>query len=235
MSIEKSLLEEITIKNFLSLREVCLPLKPLTVLVGPNSSGKSNILRALGLLRTMIIAPEPPPAEYIEERTWIGGADNISYQLKANINDTLARYTLELSSQSENRVSVEELTIDQINVIQVRNGVGQVRDEKDTTQVTLYKPTKPKIALTSAGDYGDKPITSALTEFIQGWAFYNFKPEEIRNGASIVNFIKSIPNLSTDLQGSIGLDNEGSILGPLLAEWYENDLDRFKIVNIYHS
>ena len=34
-----------------------------------------------------------------------------------------------------------------------------------------------KLALRSAGDYGDKPVTSALTEFIQSWEFYDFQPE----------------------------------------------------------
>ena len=50
MSKEKTFLEKVHIKNFLSLRDVELPLKPLTVLVGPNASGKSNILNALRLL-----------------------------------------------------------------------------------------------------------------------------------------------------------------------------------------
>ena len=55
MSKEKVFLEKIHIKNFLSLRDVGLPLKPLTVLVGPNASGKSNILNALGLLNRMMM------------------------------------------------------------------------------------------------------------------------------------------------------------------------------------
>ena len=49
MSKEKTFLEKVHIKNFLSLRNVELPLKPLTVLVGPNASGKSNILECLNL------------------------------------------------------------------------------------------------------------------------------------------------------------------------------------------
>ena len=39
MSEQKAFLEKIHIKNFLSLRNVTLPLKPLTVLVGPTASG----------------------------------------------------------------------------------------------------------------------------------------------------------------------------------------------------
>ena len=53
MSEAKAFLEEVHIKNYLSLRDVTLPLKHLTVLVGPNASGKSNVLSALNLLNAM--------------------------------------------------------------------------------------------------------------------------------------------------------------------------------------
>ena len=48
-------LQKVHIKNFLSLRDVDIPLKRLTVLVGPNACGKSNIIKALRLLRKMMI------------------------------------------------------------------------------------------------------------------------------------------------------------------------------------
>ena len=48
----KAFLKSIHIENFRSLRDVTLPLKPLTVLVGPNASGKSNALKALHVLQT---------------------------------------------------------------------------------------------------------------------------------------------------------------------------------------
>ncbi|MCG8620752.1 MAG: ATP-binding protein, partial [Proteobacteria bacterium] len=47
MSEQKAFLEKVHIKNYRSLRNVTLPLKPLTVLVGPNASGKSNVLESL--------------------------------------------------------------------------------------------------------------------------------------------------------------------------------------------
>ena len=55
MSEDNTLLEQVHLKHFLSLRDVRIPLKRLTVLVGPNASGKSNILNALHLLRTMMV------------------------------------------------------------------------------------------------------------------------------------------------------------------------------------
>ena len=92
MSERKVFLEQINIKNFLSLRNVTLSLKPLTVLVGPNASGKSNILSALNLLNTMTIAENPPPPKFIQDRLWAGKENNVFFnciprwkQLQQNI------------------------------------------------------------------------------------------------------------------------------------------------------
>ena len=49
---------------------------------------------------------------------------------------------------------------------------------KRTRTITTYKSNK--LALRSAGDYGRKPVTIALTEFIRGWEFYDFEPGSMR-------------------------------------------------------
>ena len=72
MSEKQVFLEEVHIKNFLSLRDVPLLLKPLTVLVGPNASGKSNVLSALNLFNKMIVAEKLPPVEFIQDHLWAG-------------------------------------------------------------------------------------------------------------------------------------------------------------------
>ena len=56
-----------------------------------------------------------------------------------------------------------------------------VQDE-DGSNHTNYKSNK--LALQSAGDYGNKPITRALTEFIKGWEFYDFQPGHMRGSVA---------------------------------------------------
>jgi predicted ATPase len=50
----KGVIKSINVKGFRSLAEVAVPLKPLTVLVGPNGSGKTNVLNVLRFLASTI-------------------------------------------------------------------------------------------------------------------------------------------------------------------------------------
>ena len=51
------MIRRVFIKGYKSLRDVDVSLKPLTVIVGPNASGKSNLLDALGLLSGIVTSP----------------------------------------------------------------------------------------------------------------------------------------------------------------------------------
>ena len=225
MSEQKAFLEKVHIKNFLSLRDVELPLKPLTVLVGPNASGKSNILNALNLLNDMMKEEELPPVEFIQNRLWAGEASHITFQVQTKMKETQTAYELKLKAETDNPVVAEELLVNDVNVISVQDGQGKVKDE-DGENETPYKSNK--LALKSAGDYGDKPTTRALTEFIREWKFYDFRPDLIRE------HFKVLP-LSLLLSGELGkspkLDDGGSILSALLSDWYEDTPDRFQSVS----
>ena len=210
MSEVKAFLEKVHIKNFLSLRDVELPLKPLTVLVGPNASGKSNILRALNLLNKMMIAENLPSVKFIQATLWAGEASHITFKLQTKIEETRAVYKLALKAEADNPFIAEELSVNTVEVISIQSGGGVVRDE-DGKNRTKYKSNK--LALKSAGDYGDKPITSALTEFIKGWGFYDFRPDLIRQDFEKFPF------------------DDGSRFSALLSHWHENDQERFRNVS----
>jgi predicted ATPase len=47
INIATDMLKEVSIYNFRCIRELELEFKPLTILVGPNASGKSSILYAI--------------------------------------------------------------------------------------------------------------------------------------------------------------------------------------------
>lgn len=226
---EETRLEKIDINNFLSLRNVKLSLRPLTVLVGPNASGKSNVLRALDLLDRLMISDKLPSVDYLHDLLWAGGANHIGFQLSTIVQSTPVSYTLELSPRNESPIQRESLTVNDIEIISISDGSGIVRDENNTSIEVPYHPSRPKLALKSAGDYGEKPITSALYEFIRNWEFYDFSPEKMRQSdiARKVLINAKIMPKSTEI---VTIDNDGSMLNPLLLNWHENHREQFSAV-----
>lgn len=219
----KAFLEKIHIKNYRSLRNATLPFKPLTVLIGPNASGKSNTLNALHLFKGILSVEIPPTeADFFRDRLWAGGADYISCELHAKVKQKPAQYKLEFKTKGENLSIHEELLVNSIKVISIQNGEGQVRDENGNN-ATKY--TSDKLALRSAGDYGYKPITSALTEYIQGWEFYNFEPDHIRTNPN-----KFSP-ITKDIRESLKLNPYGVNVPDILWDWYEDTPEDFRYVS----
>lgn len=226
MSERKTSLEKVRIKNFLSLRNVTLPLKPLTVLVGPNASGKSNVLSALNLFNKMMIAEKLPPVELIQDYLWASVGNHITFRLQAEVGEISVVYDLALKAANDEPSVDEELLVDAVQVISTQNGEGIVQDENGDNKTT-YKSNK--LALKSAGDYGNKPITNALTEFIKGWDFYDFQPDLIRGHVKGFPFVveRYRSGKSKELSESPQLDDYGSTLSALLSYWYKNAAELF--------
>ena len=134
-------LEKVHIKNYLSLRDVEFPLKPLTILVGPNASGKSNILSALDLLRSMITDKKLPQVKVIRDCLWAGEASQINFQLQAEVEEARVVYELALQADTENPFVAENLWVKDVKVISIQSGEGTVRDENGE-QETRYRSNK---------------------------------------------------------------------------------------------
>ncbi len=233
MSTTDVYLEKVHIQNYLSLHNVELPLGGLTVLVGPNASGKSNILNALELLKAMMTNEEPPPLSFIKNEIWVGGANIMSFKFKANIDNKQVIYFVELTFEKENRISQEKLEVDGTKVISIKKGKGKVKDEDGNNEID-YK--SKKLDLTSAGAYGDKPITNILNEFVGNWGFYNFDPDVIRSKSfSVIQVMEGILSEGFVLPDEFTkeLHSTGGNLQYMLLYWYKNAPDRFDAVNQY--
>ena len=229
MSELKAFLGQVHIENFLSLRDVDLPLKPLTVLVGPNASGKSNVLRALSHLRNMMTAEKLPSVKDIQELLWAGEPNPIAFQLYVKVKEMPTVYKLDLKAEGDNLLVGETLLVKDRKVISIQNGQGTVWDE-DKENETRYKSNK--LALKFAGNNGNQPVTNALTEFIANWAICDFRPDRIRKDfqglAPVAEEI--ISGRSEALRDSSQQDN-GSVLLSILSNWYANDQERFRNVS----
>jgi len=224
MSIE---LVSANIKNFRSLGDLTLNFKDLTILVGCNSSGKSNSLQALSILSLLLKIGSPPPAEFMQRFLRIGANEDITFSLTVKENKKIAEYTVSVSlEEGKLSYSREELVIGKHKVIEAKNGEGTVRDEKGKNP-QIYQSKAGNLALKSAGDFGYRPFTAKLAEFINNWDFYDLDPELMRGspmfviGDNIVINRENIPSL-----GSTGRE-----IQDVLQYWAENQPEKLKLVS----
>ena len=227
MAEVKALLEGVHINSYRSLRDVELPLRPLTVIVGPNASGKSNIMKAFRLLKRMVTDQKLPTAKEIQDSLWTGESNHISLQLQAIIEETRTTYRLDFNAKADNLLAAETLSVNSVQVISIRNGEGTVQDE-DRQNATTYRSNT--LALTSAGDYGNKPITNIFVQFIKGWQLYDFRPDLIRKGLKrLPAAAKPVSRKTKAARDSLKRQNRQP-LSHELWNWYNTDRDRFETV-----
>ncbi len=223
MSEKKAFLEKLHIKNFLSLQDVTLPLKPLTVLVGPNASGKSNTLSALYHLNRMMVDDKFYSNELSKDTLWAGKASEITFQLQTKVKGQQTFYHLEVRPKTDFPFYAEHLSVDNVNVISIQDWQGVILDENGKNETT-YHANKP--ALITVGKYGYKPITRALAEFIMKWRLYDFNIDLIRQEC----YMRFSP-AETEIQACPELTDDGENLVEVLWNWFENSPDSFQNVS----
>ena len=224
MSERKAFLDKIHIKNYLSLRDVTLPFKPLTVLVGPNASGKSNVFKALSLLNMMVVNEKLPSDESIQDFRWVGEVQKTVFHLQTKLAENQTQYHVEIQAKHGFPPHAEKLLINNVEVISIQDGQGVVKDE-DGNNDTTYNSYG--LALESAGKYGNKPVTHDLAEFIKKWQLYNFSTDFIR--VSLTRFWPT----EKEIGESSKLDIKGMELPGILWNWYNNSKENFRNINAY--
>jgi predicted ATPase len=188
-------ISRIAIKNFKSLKNLELDLKPLMVFVGPNNSGKSNIFDCLWFLSEFV---KLEPGNAIGKR---GGFDQvvfngkneqrISIQLAGSIkvkdHDHNYWYSLELIGDKFGHCFIEH---EKFCLVKEDSKIDILRypDEKGTA--TVYEETGKQISSYGAGrdrsylyyfsDTDHYPILGHFSNEIQNWAFFNLMPLTMR-------------------------------------------------------
>lgn len=220
----------VKIENFKSLGDIELNFRDLTIIVGANSSGKSNCLEALRFLKLILFNNSLPPAEImpfflkkIEK--------NIILKIALEDNKNQAEYSLSIGLNKKNTkilIASEKLFINEKEVINIVNGEGEVWDEDggNNQKYQSVPESLEGLALRSAGNFGNKPFTKKLASYIREWEFYNIDPKAIRNAT--VEYYFSM-EWNTDDYPS--LDSEVSQVQEVLTYLATNDREKFEQVN----
>ncbi len=189
------MLTKLSVRNYKSLEDVTIPLRPLTVFVGPNNAGKSNILDCLLFLQELLELGAPSVSSRGGFRYLVWGGDvkrQIEIELEANIFDSLDRehevtYRVEIAggpavySISKELCSArrdgEERRLLEFPIEQGQVGVWDER----AGQISRWGSSEVgrRLSLSDCKDPVRYPILSALAQAMHNWAFYNFIPSRM--------------------------------------------------------
>lgn len=107
------LIQELRVQNFGCLRDVEVELDPFTVLVGPNDSGKSMLLRAIEHISFSLNREDGwnsvfPDADRFMETTFRGSGDTMAFRLRGAFEEREYEYCVDLALCHQSHVSISE-------------------------------------------------------------------------------------------------------------------------------
>jgi len=190
--IEKKIeVEMLELENFLSIEKTKIDLGKLTVLVGPNASGKSNIIKALMLLSGLAKSGNLSIEEICENYLGINSVKEVIYnfkkdrfRLKAYFKFRDVDLSYEVSVDSTGRVLKEEIRLGKTpSLIRKETEVEyQTLEERKKTRISnVYGSILPKIK-----DLRPKVLQpiEEVADILGNINAYSFDPYKIRARAS---------------------------------------------------
>lgn len=197
------MIKQLRVRNFLSLKDVDLELGTRNLLVGPNMSGKSNLIDCFRFLTTMVLSGLNKAfldRGGFQEVVWKGGDESrISFGLTVENSfgekESKKVYDYEISIVGSPTgliaVEKEKLTVN-INktvktLIDLKNGRGEVKKEDGTAAFSPGgDPTRSALEFDVPGWEG-----GLIRAFVATWRFYRLIPTWMKqaNAATSQNFL----------------------------------------------
>lgn len=206
-------LREVHVEGYRSLRALDFSIEPLTVLVGKNAAGKTNLYRALDLLHGAAdgsICRRIAEEGGVESVLWAGTRDRVTQRLVLAARFDELEYRIEIglpgvaeaALDTEPMVRSERLTLTYRNLavklLERKGPTVMLRDDRGNTLKHDRKLLASETALAAIRDGGRYPELSLVRQVMQSWRFYH----DIRtdNSAPVrkPSLALSAPTLSSD-------------------------------------
>lgn len=222
------MLTKLRVKNYKSLEDVTIPVRPLTVFVGPNNAGKSNILECFLFLRELLELGAPSVSSRGGFRYLVWGGDlkrQIEIELEAEILDSLGKehevtYRVEIAGGPKHYAISRELCSAHLDgeerkLLEFPIEQGRVGAWDDSgKQITSWSSWKTgkQLHLSDCADPVRYPVLSTLAKAMHNWAFYSLVPSRMEQPGPAKK------DLRLQREGA----NISSVLHTFQSEWGES-------------
>ncbi|RLE64055.1 MAG: hypothetical protein DRJ47_08610 [Thermoprotei archaeon] len=194
--MQKVSVKSVRIENFLSIRNVRIELGKLNVFIGPNASGKSNLVKALKLVANHVNNGLPSLAGYERFKELVHGFDEtkkIIIEIETSVGERTAKYILALMAENY----TEKVLLDDVEVL-VSDGKTHTaeylttsgttgrfdRFERSSTNIFAGKGSYYPSAFTRLPGDAVKELHE-LAAFLRGISVYSFTPKYIRARSNV--------------------------------------------------
>jgi predicted ATPase len=221
-----ALIQKVVVQGFKTLRERTeIPLEPITVLVGANNSGKSNVLAAMQLIGMMVRNRKLTDAIRL-----MGGSEAIlprstpNARLSLMVHGHLENYPFEYSVSSptsEEPKGAESLRIgDPLNI----SSALQTNGNWQFGNSTMYGLDAGDMlySLSLSGRSDAPPQARAIYETLRGIEVFNLSPAALREPAEVSTFAE----LRNDGQGIAGVLDQLDSAAPGVREAIDEEVRR---------
>jgi len=213
-------LDALKVRNFLSLREVDIALGKLSVLVGPNASGKSNVSKALRLVSAHVRGVPPDKLGYrsFSEMTYnFDSSLEIQISMEFSINGERARYNLYFTEGGYR----EEVVRDGEKILESSSSSSQYRyltGDGSYTSRTLTRYIKYFGADATRSPLAELPLDASpvlhtISSVLKSMKAFSFSPVHLRGWANV--------------RDSPDLGYHGERLARVILHLYLEDRERF--------
>jgi predicted ATPase len=187
------MITKLHIENFKCLRDVTVELKPLTVLIGKNDTGKTSLLEALGMLGDVANGMATPlwQENNIDNVLWRGAKERrVGWEATIAPSPRFplpgqASYKLALGAVPANvRVEVEQLSVEGSDISVTRSSDGRTatlrEDGRDSTGNAQDAAGKARdAALAHIGNDADFPVARTVADALATAPIYRFEPQRL--------------------------------------------------------